>query len=90
MTTWINVNKQGVARNAKLGTNARLKDVRPRPNSLSLPTRLSTELFASAKPVQLAADEVLFHALDTGDGCYRIEEGCSRSRCRRAQAPNVY
>jgi CRP/FNR family transcriptional regulator len=39
------------------------------------PTRLSTELFASAKPVRLAADEVLFHALDTSDGCYRIEEG---------------
>jgi len=75
MTTWIDVNKLVVARNAKLGTNARLKDVRPRPNSLSLPTRLSTELFASAKPVRLAADEVLFHALDTGDGCYRIEEG---------------
>jgi CRP/FNR family transcriptional regulator, cyclic AMP receptor protein len=75
MMTWINVNKQVVARNAKLGTNARLKDVRPRPNSLSLPTRLSTELFASAKPVRLAADEVLFRALDTGDGCYRIEEG---------------
>jgi CRP-like cAMP-binding protein len=32
-------------------------------------------LFASAKPVRVAADEVLFLAGDKGDGCYRIEEG---------------
>jgi CRP-like cAMP-binding protein len=55
--------------------NAPLKDIRPRANPLSLPTRLATELFANAKPVRLAADEVLFHAGDSGDGCYRIEEG---------------
>lgn len=40
-----------------------------------LPENLSTDLFASAKPVKLAADGVLFIAGDPGDGCYRIEEG---------------
>jgi len=47
-----------------------------KPSLLSrLPGRLSTDLFAGAKPVRLAADEVLFLAGDPGDGCYRIEEG---------------
>src|SRR4029077_5063740 len=40
-----------------------------------LPTHLATDLFASAKPVKLAADQVLFLADDPGDGCYRIEDG---------------
>lgn len=40
-----------------------------------LPGRLSTELFASAKPVRLAAGKVLFLAGDSGDDCYRIEDG---------------
>jgi CRP/FNR family transcriptional regulator, cyclic AMP receptor protein len=40
-----------------------------------LPQRLSALLFANAKPVHLAADQVLFVAEDTGDGCYRIEKG---------------
>jgi CRP-like cAMP-binding protein len=40
-----------------------------------LPGRLSTDLFAGAKSVRLAADEVLFLAGDPGDGCYRIEDG---------------
>ncbi len=48
----------------------------PRSSLLSgLPEHLSTDLFASAKPVKLGADEVLFLADDPGDGCYRIEEG---------------
>jgi CRP/FNR family transcriptional regulator, cyclic AMP receptor protein len=52
------------------------KNVRSGSNLLSgLPEHLSTDLFASAKPVQLAADAVLFLAGDPGDGCYRIEEG---------------
>ena len=41
----------------------------------ALPEHLSKDLFASAKPVRVAADEVLFLAGDKGDGCYRIEEG---------------
>jgi CRP-like cAMP-binding protein len=40
-----------------------------------LPARLTTDLFANARPVRLAADEVLFLAGDSGDGCYRIENG---------------
>jgi len=33
-----------------------------------LPQRLTALLFANAKPVHLAANEVLFVAEDTGDG----------------------
>ena len=48
-----------------------------RPTDLlsDLPERLSSTLLANAKPVKLAADEVLFLAGDPGDGCYRLEEG---------------
>lgn len=40
-----------------------------------LPERLSASLLGNAKPVKLAADEVLFLAGDPGDGCYRLEDG---------------
>jgi CRP/FNR family transcriptional regulator, cyclic AMP receptor protein len=40
-----------------------------------LPTRLSRELFARAELVRLPAGGVLFRAGDSGDGCYRIEDG---------------
>ena len=40
-----------------------------------LPTSLSTELFASAERVRLSAGEVLFRSGDSGEGCYRIEDG---------------
>jgi CRP-like cAMP-binding protein len=40
-----------------------------------LPTHLATDLFASAKPVKLAADQILFLADDPGDSCYRVEDG---------------
>jgi CRP/FNR family transcriptional regulator, cyclic AMP receptor protein len=40
-----------------------------------LPAGLSTELFANAKLVQLAAGEILFRAGASDDGCYRIEDG---------------
>jgi len=39
------------------------------------PENLSAQLFANAKPVRLAADEVLFLAGEAGDGCYRVEQG---------------
>jgi CRP/FNR family cyclic AMP-dependent transcriptional regulator len=39
------------------------------------PENLSARLFASARPVRLAAEEVLFLAGDAGDGCYRVEQG---------------
>jgi CRP/FNR family transcriptional regulator, cyclic AMP receptor protein len=40
-----------------------------------LPTHLTTDLFAGANPVKLAADQVLFLADDPGDSCYRVEVG---------------
>ncbi len=40
-----------------------------------LPQSLSALLFATAKPVHLAAGQVLFVAGDPGDGCYRVENG---------------
>jgi CRP-like cAMP-binding protein len=42
---------------------------------LELQDNLSADLFASAVPLRLAADEALFLAGDTGDGCYLVEEG---------------
>ena len=41
----------------------------------ALPQHLSALLFANAKPVHLAAEQMLFVAGDSGDGCYRIEKG---------------
>src|SRR5262245_65764470 len=41
----------------------------------ALPQRLSALLFGRGKPVQLAADQVLYLADDAGDGCYRVEKG---------------
>jgi CRP-like cAMP-binding protein len=40
-----------------------------------LPEHLSANLFASATPARLKADQVLFMAGDAGDGCYRVEDG---------------
>src|SRR6201994_3848738 len=39
------------------------------------PETLAAKLFANARQVKLAADEVLFVAGDPGDGCYRVEQG---------------
>ena len=40
-----------------------------------LPERVTAGLLPNAKPVKLAADEILFLAGDPGDGCYRLNEG---------------
>ena len=40
-----------------------------------LPEHLLTRLFGGATTVRLKPDEVLFLAGDTGDGCYRVEDG---------------
>jgi CRP/FNR family transcriptional regulator, cyclic AMP receptor protein len=40
-----------------------------------LPTHLSNELFAGAEMVRLPAGRVLFWEGDSGDGCYRVEDG---------------
>src|ERR1700685_806292 len=40
-----------------------------------LPDQLLAGLLANARPVNLAADAILFLAGDPGDGCYRVNEG---------------
>src|SRR6516165_12119385 len=55
-----------------------------------LPTHLSTELFACAELVRLSAGRVLFRAGDSGDGCYRIENGLLKVTWFRAPAPSVF
>jgi CRP/FNR family cyclic AMP-dependent transcriptional regulator len=40
-----------------------------------LPAALSRGLFEKARITKLAADQMLFMAGDSGDGCYRVEEG---------------
>ena len=40
-----------------------------------LPAPLFAGLFDVARPVKLAADQMLFLAGDAGDGCYLVEEG---------------
>jgi CRP/FNR family transcriptional regulator, cyclic AMP receptor protein len=47
----------------------------PRRLLSELPTCLSTELFAGAALVRLRAGGVLFRAGDSGNGCYRVEDG---------------
>src|SRR5260221_13649979 len=49
----------------------------PSPHNLLsvFPDKLAARLFANAKPIKLAADEVLFLAGDPGNGCYRVEQG---------------
>ena len=41
----------------------------------ALPEQLAAGLFARARPVKLKADQMLFPAGDSGDGCYRVDEG---------------
>jgi CRP/FNR family transcriptional regulator, cyclic AMP receptor protein len=40
-----------------------------------LPEHLLTQLFGRATTVRLNTDEVLFLVGDTGDGCYRVDDG---------------
>jgi CRP-like cAMP-binding protein len=40
-----------------------------------LPEQLLNRLFGGATTVRLKTDEVLFLAGDTGDGCYRVDDG---------------
>jgi CRP-like cAMP-binding protein len=40
-----------------------------------LPEHLLTQLFGRATTARLKTDEMLFLAGDTGDGCYRVEDG---------------
>ena len=57
---------------------AREKDnARPTDQSLlsRLPEQFLTQLFGRATTVRLKADQVLFLVGDTGDGCYRVDDG---------------
>jgi CRP/FNR family transcriptional regulator, cyclic AMP receptor protein len=40
-----------------------------------VPVHLSGALFKDATPVRLHVDQILFHAGDAGDGCYRVDDG---------------
>jgi CRP-like cAMP-binding protein len=52
-------------------------NARPTEQSLlsHLPEHLLTQLFGRATTVRLKTDEMLFLAGDSGDGCYRVEDG---------------
>jgi CRP/FNR family transcriptional regulator, cyclic AMP receptor protein len=51
------------------------QDANKSPLLWGLPEHLSRDLFKGAAPVRLSADQVLFHAGDAGDGCYRVDDG---------------
>jgi len=51
------------------------KDPSKRPLLWGLPEHLSRDLFKGATPVRLDVDQILFHAGDAGDGCYRVDDG---------------
>src|SRR6516162_102896 len=59
---------------ARLAPSQRSARNPKRPPS-GLPTHLSRELFAHAEVVRLPAGRVLFWEGDSGDGCYRVEDG---------------
>ena len=52
-----------------------LNDASKSPLLWGLPEHLSSDLFKGATPVRLRVDQVLFHAGDAGDGCYRVVDG---------------
>jgi CRP/FNR family transcriptional regulator, cyclic AMP receptor protein len=52
-----------------------LNDASKSPLLWGLPEHLSRDLFKDATPIHLRPDEVLFHAGDAGDGCYRVDNG---------------
>ena len=51
------------------------KELGKAPLLWGLPEHLSRDLFKGAGPVRLSVDQILFHAGDAGDGCYRIDDG---------------
>ena len=52
-----------------------LKDGSKSPLLWGLPEHLSRDLFNRATSVRLSVDQILFHAGDAGDGCYRVDDG---------------
>jgi len=52
-----------------------VKDGSKSPLLWGLPEHLSRDLFKGAISVRLSMDQILFHAGDAGDGCYRVDDG---------------
>jgi CRP/FNR family transcriptional regulator, cyclic AMP receptor protein len=52
-----------------------LNDASKSPLLWGLPEHLSRDLFKGSTPICLRVDQVLFHAGDAGDGCYRVDNG---------------
>jgi len=52
-----------------------LQDASKSPLLWGLPEHLSRDLFKGTTPIRLDVNQVLFHTGDTGDGCYRVENG---------------
>jgi len=52
-----------------------LNDASKNPLLWGLPEHLSRDLFKGATSICLRVDQVLFHAGDAGDGCYRVDNG---------------
>ena len=52
-----------------------VKDGSKSPLLWGLPDHLSRDLFEGATSVRLSVDQILFHAGDVGDGCYRVDDG---------------
>jgi CRP/FNR family transcriptional regulator, cyclic AMP receptor protein len=52
-----------------------LNDAGKPPLLWGLPEHLSRDLFKDATPIRVGVDQVVFHAGDAGDGCYRVDSG---------------
>jgi CRP-like cAMP-binding protein len=57
------------------GPKQTLQDASKSPLLWGLPEHLSSALFKDTTLVRLRVDQVLFHAGDAGDGCYRVGDG---------------
>ena len=55
-----------------------VKDGSKSPLLWGLPEHLSRDLFKGATSVRLSVDQILFHAGDAGDGCYRVDDGLAK------------
>src|SRR5262249_38716083 len=52
-----------------------LQDSSKSPLLWGLPEHLTRDLFKNTTPVRLGVNQILFHAGDAGDGCYRVDNG---------------
>src|SRR5271166_3566421 len=76
MTSCDKSNEIGQSRSLGMGGSGFIDQQQSNQGILSrLPEQLFSRLFSRATTVQLKTDEVLFLVGDSGDGCYRVEEG---------------